>query len=915
MSRKYDRIKKADEKLLPPLRWLTRAFSSIRLAVLLLTLIALYGVVASVPLGFLAQGVVWLIGVGGVAALGVAAGTMILRRQPAAEPRPGWAARLFSAVIALVVLVALVALGVQCAGYVNAHLNTDPYFRYLNTKVIYKLPAFEMTEVEFYAWWPMRLLLILFVLNMVWATIRRIEFKFVNLGVLTVHTGIVILAVGAMLYGQVKIEGDMLLFRPDMGGRFRTAFYDRVAPALYIAVGDHDADLSRHSEVMIPLRGRYHLPRYNDYYPAGAQRPATQANPLAASRPLDMDLSAIPEVRELLGDNVRVTLSAFFANANLVPETVEADPALQRDPMVAQVEPLGPALRIATGNIDGPSDPQADSNAQVITLVADSPVRRVAEAQRFAIAYLRSPSPQRWQTLTTPFQRAQAATTQASDAGLTAAGGPHVLRVRIPKLGFATDLALTPDDVDRPIPLGDTGYTLRVATLGPYPFPFVTQGYEGAADTQATVRVTGSNPTLGEKAFTRIALFRYPERTQDFAINPDTGSDTDTDADTDADPAQPRGPFAQLGQRSDPDPDIRIDYLDNTKTQYFLVENPPTPALVAGDRDSNTNRRDASPDRLTLLVRIPGQPPLSSPLPGNQLRFPLPGATADGTAGGWVHIVDRWNNAVEVQRVVPTPYNARDPQEAGNYNQALLAATISLPSRGANPGGDSGADPGAVPGADLGFERTVHLRHLKFPDIPDGAHRPVSIDLPDGRRVTFIFSRQRYQLPFAVALREFEMQPYPGSDIPRDYLATLAIAPVEITQGPDGGTTRLIADEPTLHVAQLNDPVVYQARRGPWHLRKIKLSQNGWDAPQSGPNAPDPQARTPQGLYANQQRFTILGVSNNEGIRLIATGGVLIAAGIPGPSMSSPGCSAANATSSAANTSRGTPPQAPRRVE
>ena len=54
MSAKYKRIKQADAALPAPLRWLTRAFSSITLAVILLCLVALYGVLGSVPVKFLA---------------------------------------------------------------------------------------------------------------------------------------------------------------------------------------------------------------------------------------------------------------------------------------------------------------------------------------------------------------------------------------------------------------------------------------------------------------------------------------------------------------------------------------------------------------------------------------------------------------------------------------------------------------------------------------------------------------------------------------------------------------------------------------------------------------------------------------------------------------------------------------------
>ena len=296
MSLKYQRVKKADESLPAPLRWLTRAFSSITLAVILLSLISLYGVMASMPLMYLLlAGVYLLIGLGtvGMTAVGLwqlnrrVGKTRVLnregdpRRTPAEPQQPEAVSNdvtksqhntqvaygsagaspsqgMHGGLRLLLGILALAIAGVVCVlACIEAHtwITAQLWFDRWHATVIYRLPAFEMTELEFYAWWPMQVLLALFVLNMIWSTFRRIEFNVPNIGVLTVHLGIVILSLGAMFYGYFKVEGDMILMRRDLDGQFHSTFYDVFTPAVFI-------QRSNGRGVMVPLP---QLPRYNDY--------------------------------------------------------------------------------------------------------------------------------------------------------------------------------------------------------------------------------------------------------------------------------------------------------------------------------------------------------------------------------------------------------------------------------------------------------------------------------------------------------------------------------------------------------------------------------------------------------------------------------------------------------------------------
>src|SRR5262245_35704146 len=74
--------------------------------------------------------------------------------------------------------------------------------------------ALELTEMQAFQHWFFVVLIVLFCTNLIVATLTRIRFNIVNLGVLTVHTGLLLLCGGAIWYFATKIEGDVLLRSP-----------------------------------------------------------------------------------------------------------------------------------------------------------------------------------------------------------------------------------------------------------------------------------------------------------------------------------------------------------------------------------------------------------------------------------------------------------------------------------------------------------------------------------------------------------------------------------------------------------------------------------------------------------------------------------------------------------------------------
>lgn len=76
-----------------------------------------------------------------------------------------------------------------------------------------QIPLFEMTEFEWFHWWPFDLLVALFTINMFVITVRRIPLRFMNLGVWAIHFGIITMTLGSYWYFSTKIEGDAPVFR------------------------------------------------------------------------------------------------------------------------------------------------------------------------------------------------------------------------------------------------------------------------------------------------------------------------------------------------------------------------------------------------------------------------------------------------------------------------------------------------------------------------------------------------------------------------------------------------------------------------------------------------------------------------------------------------------------------------------
>ncbi len=101
-----------------------------------------------------------------------------------------------------------------------------------------QLPAFEMTEFEWFCWWPFNLMIGLICVTLVTTTLRRIRFRPVNYGVWMIHSGIIVLAIGSVVYFGTKVEGDAPVVRRQV-----TATVPGAEPVSLIAMPGNSVEL------------------------------------------------------------------------------------------------------------------------------------------------------------------------------------------------------------------------------------------------------------------------------------------------------------------------------------------------------------------------------------------------------------------------------------------------------------------------------------------------------------------------------------------------------------------------------------------------------------------------------------------------------------------------------------------------
>lgn len=828
MSAKWRRAKAWDAQHLVgplrPVRMVLTAFSSISLAVVVLSLVVVYATLASVPIGLLARVPTYLIDllfmlvtVGVVTASGLWLAKRLLAGRPGgvrALVLVPWALVLIAGSATAWAVWVWPSLAYDEATGDGFMLFADFVQQHAST-TLRRLPAFEMTEPEFYAWWPLKVLLFVFVLNMVVATIRRIEFRFANLGVLTVHTGIVLIALGSVYYTRSKHEGETLLRAgpPTATGAMTPGpaeriYYDAERVALHVRPEGG-------RWLQLPMAG---VPRYNSYgLMVGTERSARtrfgepDPNLDDGGRTLDRAVAA-PPASSPIGD-LRFRLVGYCPYVQDQPLTdwLEVDPAsltnirgdLRLSPLRA-IELVRPAMDGAAGD--------RLSFSFLPSLATD----RLAEHQELAIEYTIGMDGARWSALTEPVPEG---TTHALVVRIARDGADPVgLVVPVARVERDGSGSLVSSPITEPIAVGETGYSITLLALEPQPtLAIVTPGYEKAQSSLAKIRIS----TPQGETYDRWVYHRFPEITQEFVA----GQTAD---------GRPT--------RRDPSPGIDVQYLDLSKFQFYLNER--ASADGSGPVD--------------LLVRQPGGAM-------KLIEGIAPGATAEDTLGSLaIALGERWANAQRFDRPLPMPTIDQDIKQLGTHEEAMLAVEVTserLPK----------------------WRQIVWLRFAKFLNaggVPEGV-----VTVPDGRRVSLAFGRQWHEFPgFALRMHDFHLVEYAHRGAPRDYQSTVEVIPTGGDDAFEAYTDVVRLNAPlrapydSRHDASAAPVRLVNRLVSGLNPNEFKLSQAGWD-PQTWNQT---QALVDRGaLETPSVRFTILHVGNNPGIHVIALGGILMGVGIP----------------------------------
>ena len=181
---------------------------------------------------------------------------------------------------------------------------------------------FEMTELQFFDAWPLKLLMGLLIATLVVVTWKRIPLTPPRYGVWCVHIGIITLILGTSFYYNRKLEGRVRLFTNAAAGPVSTDhFYDKDERSLYVKVND-----APWSWYPLPR-----LPRFKDYDQSLdnadelAQRGLHDISPTAALR----DDPSAPTVNKTLSqwmqwkDPVKFDIVGYYTYAQTTTQFVD----------------------------------------------------------------------------------------------------------------------------------------------------------------------------------------------------------------------------------------------------------------------------------------------------------------------------------------------------------------------------------------------------------------------------------------------------------------------------------------------------------------------------------------------------------------------------------------------------------------
>jgi hypothetical protein len=317
----------------------------------------------------------------------------------------------------------------------------------------------EMTDLQFFNAWPMRVLLVLLAADLIVVTLRRIPLTLFKLGSWTVHTGIITLLVGCVIYFGFKQEGAarMYLNKPVK------YWYDVTDRALYSFPVKADGTFDVDNPTITPL------PTLPIYY----EHEHSRGN----------------------GLNIQLPGAVAGAEANVVGYLPAAflTPSQYRAAGAGD-ESVGPVIGVTLST--------ARESLPVMWLRGATAASRKFElTQPFMLEFLANPPAERVKELQTSFE------------------GSLAVTVRVPKLNVDTTIPInSKEKFDTDLPIAGTPYTIKIVDgQGALPVPMVSKGYEGLQSSYLSIEVTRKEGDNTVK-FERQVIGRYPERSPDWVM-------------------------------------------------------------------------------------------------------------------------------------------------------------------------------------------------------------------------------------------------------------------------------------------------------------------------------------------------------------------------------------------------------------
>jgi hypothetical protein len=699
-----------------------------------------------------------------------------------------------------------------------------------------QMRMFEMTEFEWFHWWPFDALVALICLSLVVVTVRRIRFEPVNYGVWMIHGGIIVLAVGSVIYYGTKEEGDAPIARRQVVVRVPGS-----EPATVVAMPGNDTHVG-------PPDNPYHL-QVTDIDPQWEMLSGDDAGKRAYKVSVQVQTAGEPFIRVLLAgypqyteDLVRSTepgppwTRAVKARGKpLVDETLEL--SLEYSPQewfyLSNDMNKSWALYLREVNEDGPPHPWVERPIEGLPLYNDY----VADLE---------------------------------DVWLPGAEGPRrprPLHVEIP-----------PADASRD-PLGDVTVTARSYLR--YAFTDTRRRMGGGIfDPAVDVRLEAAD---GRRQEHQLVAFDAAQRSRERGqlvfewVDDLPGLEALVEV---------REPVLTIGvpqasveietpvrQTTRPDPQLPFTPVEGTGYSYRVQFLQDGLRLPSGEVISVAVVEINSPDR-TFVRWVCDDPDKTRDLPDSNDPEAAHGEALEMDAGIDMQYLPGAHPAAvtivggpgesDLRLVLATGGAEPKVRELAVGQPIELGAGITLTVTEFAARTSMETRPAIVPRAqrDRDFRAQLAMIQVELPGasgvdsywlpfhhwpIRDpsralrSAYRPTEVLLGDGRRVELMFSRQRRRLPNAAVLEDFVMDTHIGGFTGQNLSVLNWTSEVRFRDG-DGWSE--------IEHVSVNDP---RENGGYWYF------QAQWDPPD------------PQSGYGGLN-FTVLGTGNRHGVNVMLLG-------------------------------------------